>query len=86
MIVELGQKVKDTLSGVKGTAIGRTEFLYGCVRIMIQPKGEKDGIPFDAFVVDEPQVEVLDRKAAPKVAPAHGPRMDAGRAPDATRR
>ncbi len=85
-MVELGQKVKDTLSGVKGTVVGRTEFLFGCVRVMIQPMGEKDGIPFDAFFVDEPQVEVIGKRSAPKVAPAHGPRMDAGRTPDATRR
>ena len=85
-MIELGQQVKDTLSGVKGTAIARTEFLFGCVRIMIQPKGEKDGIPFEVFVVDEPQVEVIGKRKAPKVAPAHGPRIDAGRAPDVTRR
>lgn len=86
MIVELGQKVEDTLSGVKGTVIARTEWLYGCVRVTVQPQGEKDGIPFDAFVVDEPQVEVLEEKKAPKADPSHGPRDDPGRAPDATRR
>ena len=86
MAVELGQKVKDTLSGVKGTVIARTEWLFGCVRVTIQPTGEKDGVPFDAFSVDEPQVEVIGQKKALKAAPAHGPRTDAGRAPDATRR
>ncbi len=81
--VELGQKVRDKLTGLEGTAIGRTEWLYGCVRITIQPKGVKDGKPFDAWVTDEPQCEVLDNKKAPKAKPRHGPRPDAMRRPDA---
>lgn len=82
MKIELGQKVKDTLTGVKGTVIGRTEYLYGCVRILIQPYGEKDGKAFEPFVVDEPQCEVVNAKRAKKAEPAHGPRPDAERRPD----
>lgn len=85
--IQLGQKVRDTLSGVVGTVIARTEWLYGCLRITIQPSGEKDGVPLDAFVIDEPQAALIeDTVADPAVAPAHGPRTDPGRAPDPTRR
>ncbi len=80
--IKLGQVVRDKLSGNEGTAIARTEWLHGCVRITIQPVGTKDGVPFDNFTVDEPQLEVVRAKAAPKAEPNHGPRADPGRAAD----
>lgn len=82
MTIKLGQKVRDTLTGNEGTAVARTEWLHGCVRVTVQPEGSKDGCPFEAFVVDEPQLEVVEEKAAPKAESAHGPRDDPGRAPD----
>ncbi len=81
--VKLGQRVRDTLSGQEGTAVARTEWLYGCVRITVQPEGSKNGRPYDLFTVDEPQVEVVEgSKSAPKARPRHGPRDDPGRRPD----
>lgn len=80
--IKLGQKVRDKISGNEGVVVARTEWLHGCVRLTIQPEGTKDGCPFDAFVVDEPQVEVVDRRAPPAPKPRHGDRADAGRAPD----
>ncbi len=79
--IKLGQKVRDTLTGLEGTAVGRSEYLYGCVRIAIQPEGVKDGKIADWVTVDEPQLEVVNKRAAPKATPAHGPRpdVDAGR-------
>ena len=80
--IKLGQVVRDKISGNEGTAIARTEWLNGCVRITIQPEGTKDGCPFDNFTVDEPQIEVVKATAAPKAELRHGPRADPGRAND----
>lgn len=80
--IKLGQVVRDKISGNEGTAVARTEWLNGCVRISIQPEGTKDGNPYEAFVVDEPQLEVVRATAAPEAAPAHGDRDDPGRADD----
>ncbi|KKM88422.1 hypothetical protein LCGC14_1258970 [marine sediment metagenome] len=80
--IKLGQFVRDKITGNEGTAVARTEWMNGCVRINIQPLGSKDGCPFETFVVDEPQLEVVQAKAAPKAEPKHGPRDDPGRAPD----
>lgn len=64
--------------------IGRTEWLYGCLRLVVQPEESKDGRPAETFNVDEPQVEFL--KAAvikarhqdqKPTARRHGPRVDA---------
>ena len=82
MKVRLGDKVRDTITGNEGIAVARTEWLHGCVRICIQPEGGKDGVPFDSFVVDEPQVEVVKAERAPKATPRHGTRADSGRRPD----
>lgn len=97
MAVNLGDRVKDRISGVQGIAVARTEWLYGCVRICIQQeKATKDGKPQDTFTVDEPQCEVLKAAAVGNrptwreesvLLPrrAAGPRPDAMIYPDAER-
>lgn len=37
-MVELGDRVKDKISGLKGIAVGISNYLYGCRRISIQPE------------------------------------------------
>lgn len=56
--VKLGDEVKDTITGLKGIAIGITVWLNGCVRIVIQPPEVKDGKPVDTYCCDVEQVEV----------------------------
>lgn len=76
--VNLGDEVKETITGLVGIVIGRTEWLYGCVRVTIQPKGlNKDGKPYDSQTFDEPALTVVkpDKVANPNVG--HGPRDDA---------
>ena len=58
---ELGDRVKDKITGLKGIVIGRYEYLYGCVRMAVQPEEGKDGKPIDTFVVDEPQLMLLKK-------------------------
>ena len=75
--IKLGQKVRDSISGMEGTAVARAEYLYGCVRIAVQPKELKDGVPLDAVYVDEPQLEVVKNTPRPKGdGNNHGPRPD----------
>lgn len=40
-MIKLGDKVKDKISGFEGLATARSEFLYGCVRILVEPTGLK---------------------------------------------
>lgn len=87
MPVELGQKVRDRITGVEGIATARTEWLYGCTRILVQPQEVKDGKPAEAMYVDEPQCEILgqdfvqDGKDSRATAPPTG-RHGAGRQDD----
>jgi hypothetical protein len=56
--IELGDRVRDTISGFSGVAVGRTIWLHGCERLGIAPTElDKDGKPrpvewFDIFQVE----------------------------------
>jgi hypothetical protein len=86
MEIELGQKVKDTITGMEGIVISRTVWLNGCVRVGVQPQQLKDGIPVESQIFDEPQLVVVEDTSAPQADPRHGPRSAVARAPDPTRR
>lgn len=75
--VMVGDRVRDPVSGLVGIVQSRTQWLYGCVRLGIQPIGSKDGKPFETFIVDEPQVEVIAENGEEPAEPRHGGRDDA---------
>ena len=58
--INLGDKVRDTVTGFTGIAIARTTWLHGCNRVVVQPIGvDKSGKIFENQSFDEPQLEVL---------------------------
>src|ERR1039457_7119524 len=65
MAVQLGKVVTDSITGFKGVAVLRTEFLHACVRVGLQPKALKDGIPQDRVYFDEKQIKENDPKTPP---------------------
>ena len=72
--VTLGDKVQDTITGNKGIAIARTEWMYGCIRITVQPEGSKDGVPLECFNIDEPQLKILKFVKKEEAPYRHGPK------------
>lgn len=64
--INLGDKVKDSVSGFTGVAIGKTDWLHGCSRFIIQPPIGKDGKLPDTAQFDEPQLILIKAKAAPR--------------------
>jgi hypothetical protein len=57
-MIQLGTCVRDILTGLTGVAVARTEWLYGCTRIAIEPIDlKKDGKPSDSVWFDEQRVE-----------------------------
>lgn len=61
--IQLGDEVEDTITGFKGVAIGRTTWLTGCDRIMVQPKGvTKDGKTYEPQSFDEGILKVTKPK------------------------
>lgn len=58
--VELGQTVKDVITGYEGIAVSITEYLHACRRIVVQSRELKDGKPVEDQVFDEQRLTVLD--------------------------
>lgn len=58
-MIQLGDYVEDTVTGLKGYAICRLEYLNGCVRFSIQPKEIHEGKVAEQHYCDEQQVRVL---------------------------
>lgn len=80
--IELGDLVKDRITGFKGVAVGVTTWLFGCSRVIVQPQGlTKDGKTFESQSFDEPQLEIV-KKAKQKDKPENhktgGPRSEPG--------
>lgn len=74
--IELGDKVKDKFTPLKGMAVAITHYIYGCTQILIQPRELHEGVPVDAIWIDAPQLELVKKKRKeikkmPKVPP-HG--------------
>lgn len=90
MHVSVGDLVQDSLTGLKGIATCRSEWLFGCVRVQVQPqKLDKDGKAPEAVHFDEGQLKVLKKQVfigIPATATSTGgPREETRRAPDARR-
>jgi hypothetical protein len=56
-MINLGQEVKDRLTGFSGFVMGRTEYLNGCVSIGVMPKELKEGKPQDWIWFDEQRLD-----------------------------
>lgn len=59
MPVNLGDKVKDRVTGFEGIDTGITECLQGCRRVIVQPQGLHEGKTIESMYIDEPQLEVV---------------------------
>lgn len=68
MSINLGSKVRDSITGFTGIATSKHEYLNGCIRISITPPVDKEGKMQDSQVIDIQQVEILDPPAAAQPA------------------
>jgi len=62
-MIKLGDQVRDCYTKFEGIATARTEYLYGCTRITIEPTKLVDGKPVDAQWFDEQRVELIKSRA-----------------------
>jgi hypothetical protein len=77
-MIELGTRVKDSITGFSGVATARTEYLYGCVRVAVEPTELKDGKPIESVWFDEQRLakDSPAQSGGPGiVAPNRDPRM-----------
>jgi hypothetical protein len=64
MRINLGDKVRDTLTGIEGIVFGRTSYLTGCDHLGLKrPCIGPDGKAFELHWVDEPLLELLETQS-----------------------
>lgn len=62
--INLGDKVRDTVTGASGIFVCETKWLHGCTRMTIQPALDKDGKVPETHTFDRPQAELVSKKGA----------------------
>ena len=75
--VNLGDRVKDTISGRSGIVMCISDWLYGCQRITAQPVGKDE-----SFTVDVQQLKITKKHAIKDDKPANPAKRQAGGRPD----
>lgn len=75
--MKIGDEVEDTLSNMKGTVVGISTYLNGCLRLGVQPKELKDGIPVDEAWLPPAQLKLIKAKVEINKPRSGGP----GRSP-----
>jgi len=58
----LGDKVKDQITGFEGIVTCCSMWLTGCNTYGIKPLDLKDGKPQESVYLDEPQLELMEEK------------------------
>jgi len=58
-LIQLGQKVRDKVTGFEGITTARCEYLNGCIQYCVSPRIDKDGKKADYHYMDEGQLEVI---------------------------
>ena len=77
--MNLGERVKDSINGFSGVITARAEYLYGCIRYLVEPQDlDEKGQPKESQWIDEQRL--LFRSAdEPAASAAGGPQKDAPR-------
>jgi hypothetical protein len=84
--LQLGDEVKDTISGLSGVVVAETQWLHGCRRLTVQPRTLHEGKPIEGHTFDEGQLERVTKQAVPVGSrDKGGPRPEPSRAPSPTR-
>lgn len=67
-MIKIGDKVKDTITGLEGMAVAKIIYMNGCIQYEVQPKGlDKDGKIIKSAWVDEGQLIVKKEAKIKKV-------------------
>ena len=73
-MINLGDKVRDNVTGLTGIATQRIEFLNGCIQYTVSPKIKKNSSEIVGWNIDEEQLVSLEKKKVKvKKSPTGGP-------------
>jgi hypothetical protein len=57
----LGDKVKDKITGYEGIITGITNWINGCTTCCVKSQDLKDGLPKEGQWLDEPQLKLVKK-------------------------
>ena len=75
-MIKLGNKVRDKITGFKGIATARIEYINGCVQFCVKPKMGKDKEMPDGEYIDIAQLELVNKGKSIKSEKTGGPQRD----------
>lgn len=77
--IQLGDRVKDSVTGFTGIAQGHALYRFGCAQFLVTPeKIKEDGSLLDAHWFDEQRIELVEKLApATPAALSGGPQTHA---------
>ena len=62
-MIQLGDKVKDKISGMQGIATGRCHYLTGCTQFLVTPQETKDHKNVSSSWFDETRLFIVEVEA-----------------------
>jgi hypothetical protein len=62
MDIQLGQIVKDQITGFQGVVTGKCQYITGCNQALVIPKVKDDGTKTDGAWFDEDRLEIVNEK------------------------
>lgn len=72
--LNLGDKVKDRISGFSGIVTARLEYLNGCLRMQVSPdKVDKEGKVPEGYIFDVEQLDLVKAGVHAIASPGGGP-------------
>jgi hypothetical protein len=71
--LNLGDKVKDVITGYTGIIVYRSQWLHNCNTYGVKSQDLKDGKPMDLQHFDEPQLEIIKEKVVKEKRDTGGP-------------
>jgi hypothetical protein len=74
--IQLGDRIRDNLTGLTGIAAGRCDYLTGCTQFGLAPeKLTKEGMPREWLWLDESRLSIvaLSAMSGPGALPSGGP-------------
>ncbi|MBU0959064.1 MAG: hypothetical protein KKB31_03915 [Nanoarchaeota archaeon] len=73
--IKLGDKVRCKYTGFTGLATAKTEFINGCIQILVLPKADKNNKMPEEVGIDSQSLEVIEPKKVQQVKKRNGGAM-----------
>lgn len=80
--IQIGDVVRDSITGFEGVAVAITEWLNGCRRVTVQPQHLHNGNPIESQTFDVTQLQLVQAKGHQPQRQTGGPRPEPRRVPD----